>query len=71
MLDREVHWEVPFPFTKISEYRSRQGIGGKIVASGGAAIKKDTPRIKEDVLLCRGLLNEVRTYYEGGNGYPL
>ena len=26
--------------------------------------EKDTPQRKEDVLLCRELLNEVRTYYE-------
>ncbi len=54
MLDREVHWEMPQPFRKISEYRNRQGIGGEAVAAGGAGKGKDTLRSKEDVLLCRG-----------------
>ena len=27
MLDREVHWKEPWPFKRISEYCSRQGIG--------------------------------------------
>ena len=54
MLDREVHWEVPLPFKRISEYRSRQGIGGEVGTAGGAGKEKDTLRIKEDVLLCRG-----------------
>jgi hypothetical protein len=70
LLDREVHWEMPSPFRMISEYRSRQGIGEKAGAAGGAEIKKDTLRIKEDVLLCRGLLHEVRTFFEGEKGYP-
>ena len=70
MLDREVHWEMPQPYKMITEYRSRQGIGGEAIAAGTVLKKKDTLRYKEDVLLCRGLLNEVRTHYEGGNGYP-
>ncbi|MCK4751132.1 MAG: recombinase family protein, partial [Bacteroidales bacterium] len=60
LLDREVHWEVPLPFKRISEYRSRQGIGGEVGTAGGAGKEKDTLRIKEDVLLCRELLDEVR-----------
>ena len=31
-------------------------------------MKKDTSQIKKDVLLCRGLLNEVRTFFEGEEG---
>jgi hypothetical protein len=71
MLDREVHWEVPLPYVRISEYRSRQGIGGEGAAAGGAGKKKDTLRKKEDVLLCRELLDEVRTLFEIEHGYPL
>ena len=70
MLDREMHWEVSLPFGRISEYRSRQGIGGEVGTAGGAGKEKDTLRIKEDVLLCRELLNEVRTYFESEDGYP-
>jgi hypothetical protein len=51
MLGREVHWEVPLPYRMVSEYRSRQGIGGE---AGAAGKKKDTLHSKEDVLLCRG-----------------
>ena len=68
MLGREVHWEVPPPFRMVSEYRSRRGIEGVLRSAGGAGIKKDTLRYKEDVLLCRGLLNEVRTFFEGEKG---
>ncbi|NOR34634.1 MAG: hypothetical protein GQ579_08150 [Bacteroidales bacterium] len=71
MLYREMHWEVPLPYRMISEYRSRQGIGGEIVASGGVLMKKDTSLCVEDVLLCRGLLDEVRTLFESEHGYPL
>jgi len=48
----------------ISKYRSRKGIGGEAGAARGALMKKDTLQRKEDVLLCRGLLNEVRTHFE-------
>ena len=54
LLDREVHWEMPQPYKMITEYRSRQGIGGEAVAAGGVLKKKDTSQIKKDVLLCRG-----------------
>ena len=70
MLDREVNWEMPSPFRMISEYRSRHGIIGEAGAAGRAEIKKDTLRIKEDVLLSRGLLHEVRTFFEGEEGCP-
>ncbi len=59
LLDKEVHWEVPLPYRMVSEYRSRQGIGGKVGVAGGAGKKKDTLHSKEDVLLCRG--REIRT----------
>ena len=68
LLDREVHWEVPPPFGRISVYRSRQGIGGEAGAADGAGTIKDTSQCEEDVLLCRGLLNEVRTFFEGEEG---
>ena len=71
MLDREVRWEVPPPFRMISEYRSRQGIGGEAGAAGGPGMKKDTSQCEEDVLLCRELLDEVRTLFESEHGYPL
>jgi hydrogenase maturation factor HypF (carbamoyltransferase family) len=32
--------------------------------------EKDTSQIMKDVPFCRGLLYEVRTHFEGGNGYP-
>jgi len=70
LLYREVHWEVDLPFKRISEYRSRHGIGGEVVSAGWVEMKKDTLRRKEDVLLCRELLNEVRTYFEKEHGYP-
>jgi len=70
MLDREVRFEVPLPFKRISEYRSRQGIGREVGSAGGAEKEKDTPQRKEDVLLCRELLYEVRTYYEREHGCP-
>jgi len=44
-----------------------KGMAGK---PGGALMKKDTLRIKKDVLLCRELLNEVRTFYEREYGNP-
>ncbi|NOR33156.1 MAG: hypothetical protein GQ579_00600, partial [Bacteroidales bacterium] len=68
MLDREVHFKVPLPIKMISEYRSRQGIGGEVGAAGGVLMKKDTLQCEEDVLFCRGLLNEVRTFFEGEEG---
>ena len=64
MLDRKVRLEVPLPFKRISEYRSRHGIGAGVGSAGGAGKEKDTYRSMEDVLLCRGLLNEVRTFFE-------
>ena len=64
MLDRKVYCKVPLPFGWISEFRSRQGIGAGTGPAGGAGKEKDTPRKKEDVLICRELLNEVRTFYE-------
>jgi len=70
MLDREVHIKVLPPFRMISEYRSRHRIEEEVSATGGAGKEKDTLRPIEDVLLCRGLLYEVRTHFEGGNGYP-
>jgi hypothetical protein len=36
----------------------------------GSEKKKDTSQREEDVLLCRGLLNEVRTFFEGEEGCP-
>ena len=52
----------------ISDYRSRRGIGGEMVASGGAGKAKDTSQCEEDVLLCRGLLHEVLTLFEVEKG---
>ncbi len=68
MLDREVHWRVPPPYRMISEYRSRRGIEGEVGSAGGAAKEKDTSQCEEDVLLCRELLNEVRTFFEREEG---
>ena len=68
MLDRKVHFEVPLPFKLISECRSRQGVGAGTGTIGGAGKEKDTLRSMEDVLLCRELLNEVRTFFEGEEG---
>jgi hypothetical protein len=68
MLDREAHFKVPLPFKMISEYRSRQGIRGEAGAAGGVLMKKDIPLSVEDVLLCRGLLHEVLTFFEGEKG---
>jgi hypothetical protein len=64
MLYREVYLELPLPYKWISEYRSRHGIGGEGATAGGVGKKKDTLQNKEDVLLCRGLLDEVRTFFE-------
>ena len=60
MLDREVRLEVPLPFRRISEYRSRYGIGAGEGKLGGTVKKKDTSQSEEDVLLCRG--SKIRTY---------
>ena len=69
--NREMHWEVPLPYRMISEYRNRQGIGGEVGFGGGVLMKKDTSQKEEDVLICRGLLDEVRTLFESEHGYPL
>lgn len=68
MLDREVHWKVPLPFKQISEYRSRHEIGAGTGPAGGAGKEKDTACKMEDVLLCRKLLNEARTFFKSANG---
>ena len=60
LLDKEVRFEVPPPFRWISEYRSRQGIGGEVGSADGAGKEKDTDLREEDVLLCRG--SKIRTY---------
>ena len=70
MLNGKVHWQLTLPYKRITEYRSRRGIGGEAGSSGGAGKKKDTLQNKEDVLLCRELLDDVRTYFESEHGCP-
>ena len=60
VMDKEVLLDLVPPFDLVSKYPAFLGGRHKQVCIK----EKDTVLNKEDVLLCRSLVNEIRTFYE-------
>jgi len=64
VMDKKVLLDVVPPFAFVSAYRSGRGLWPDCGEPGGGKKEQDTDQKMEDVLSCRKLLYEVRTFFQ-------